>query len=98
MAIVPFNRVMKTLTLAVFTMAAAMAMEPKTADEWAAKAARHEAAAERIKANQGYNAMRYKWPALANGAENKERELARQAREAAAALRGDAKPRTSAGN
>lgn len=68
-------------------MAAAMAMEPKTADEWAAKAARHEANANRIKANQGYNAMRHKWPALANGAENRERELARQAREAEAAAR-----------
>ena len=83
---------MKTITLAVFLAAAALAKEPPktknwTAEDWAAKAARHEAAAERIKANQGYNAMRYKWPALANGAENKERELARQAREAAAAAR-----------
>lgn len=78
---------MKTLSLLIITVAAAMGMQPKTAEEWAAKAARHEAAAERIKANQGYNAMRHKWPAMANGAENRERELARQARETEAALR-----------
>jgi len=57
------------------------------ADEFATKAKKHEAAAERIKSNRGYNAMQHKWPALANGAESRERDRAMQARRAEAESR-----------
>ncbi|MFN0104618.1 MAG: hypothetical protein ACKV2U_21335 [Bryobacteraceae bacterium] len=57
------------------------------ADELAAKALKHEANAERLKANQGYNAMRHKWPGLARGPENLERDRAMQARRAEAESR-----------
>lgn len=52
------------------------------AEAHAAKAKTHEAAADRIKARRGYNAMQYKWPALAMGAENAERDRAAAARRA----------------
>lgn len=57
------------------------------ADEHAAKAEKHEAAAARIRANRGYNAMQYKWPAMALGAENAERDRAAEARRKEAAAR-----------
>lgn len=54
------------------------------ADEFAAKAVKHEAAAEKAKAKNGYNAMQHKWPGLVRGAENAERDRAMQARRAEA--------------
>jgi hypothetical protein len=57
------------------------------ADEFAAKAKKHEANVERLSKEQGYNAMRYKWPALAKGPENLERDRAMQARRAEAESR-----------
>ena len=58
-----------------------------TAEEFAAKARKHEAAAERIRAERGYSAMRHKWPAMALGAENAERDRAEAARRAEAEAR-----------
>jgi hypothetical protein len=49
------------------------------AEESAAKARKHEANVERL-AKPGYNAMQYKWPGLAKGPENLERERAAKAR------------------
>jgi len=57
------------------------------AEELAAKAQRHEDNAVRIKSNRGYNAMQYKWPAMANGAADLERSRAMQARRAEAESR-----------
>lgn len=55
--------------------------------EWAAvldeKAKNHEAEAEALAKAPGYNAMRYKWPALAAAPAERERRLAMQARRAA---------------
>lgn len=49
------------------------------AEEAAAKARKHEANVERL-SKPGYNAMQYKWPGLAKGPENLERERAAKAR------------------
>lgn len=97
------NGVMKILLIAALTLAALQAVEPKAqltkdqhkaeaarhatrAAEFAAKAAKHEANAQRL-AKPGYNAMQYKWPALARGPENLERDRAMQARRAEAESR-----------
>jgi hypothetical protein len=94
---------MKSLLILTMTIAAAFAVDPKAkltkaehkveaaryatrADEFAAKAAKHEANAERL-SKPGYNAMQYKWPGLAKGPENLERDRAMQARRAEAECR-----------
>jgi hypothetical protein len=94
---------MKSLLVIAFSIAAVLAADQKAkltkvehsaeakrhanrAAEFAAKAEKHEANAERL-SKQGYNAMRYKWPALARGPENLERERAMQARRAEAESR-----------
>ncbi len=51
------------------------------ASELAEKARKHEANAERL-SKPGYNAMQHKWPALANGPLELERQRAMQARRA----------------
>ena len=87
---------MKPLIGFVFVIAAAFAADTKPnmtkaehkaeaarhstrAEESAAKARKHEANVERL-AKPGYNAMQYKWPAMAKGPENLERERAANAR------------------
>ncbi len=87
---------MKPLIGFVFVIAAAFAADTKPnmtkaehkaeaarhstrAEESAAKARKHEANVERL-ATPGYNAMQHKWPGLAKGPENLERERAAKAR------------------
>lgn len=53
------------------------------AREFEEKARKHEAEADRIAKRQGYNPMKSKWPAHAQGPENWERGKAAQARRAA---------------
>lgn len=87
---------MKTLFVFALAIAAAFAADTKSnmtkaehkaeaarystrAEEAAAKARKHEANVERL-AKPGYNAMQYKWPAMAKGPANLERERAGKAR------------------
>jgi hypothetical protein len=57
------------------------------AEEFAAKARKHEEAAARIAARNRNTAMQHKWPGMARGAENMERDRAMQARRAEAESR-----------
>lgn len=56
------------------------------AEQSAAKARKHEANVERL-SKPGYNAMQYKWPAMARGPEHLERQRAVAARKAEAEAR-----------
>lgn len=99
----PLNGDMKSLLLTAMLMTTAFAADQKTkltkaehkaeaarhatrAEEFAAKAKKHEANAERL-SKPGYNAMQHKWPGLAKGPENLERDRAMQARRAEAEAR-----------
>jgi len=94
---------MKSLLIAVFSITALLGADQKVkltkaehqaeakrfatrAEEFSAKAKKHEANAERL-AKQGPNAMQHKWPGLAQGPANLERERAMQARRAEAESR-----------
>jgi len=94
---------MKSLIVITLTLAAAFAADKPVkltkeqhkaeaakyavrADEFAAKAKKHEANAERL-AKQTGNAMQHKWPGLASGPANLERDRAMQARRAEAESR-----------
>ena len=87
---------MKTLFVCALAIAAAFAADTKSnmtkaehkaeaarhaslAEQAAAKARKHEGNAERL-SKPGYNAMQYKWPAMAKGPETLERERASKAR------------------
>jgi hypothetical protein len=94
---------MKSLIVITLTLAAAFAADKPVqrtkdehkaeaakyaarAGELAAQAAKREAAAARLAAQSG-NAMAHKWPGLANGPANLERDRAIQARHAEAEAR-----------
>lgn len=66
----------------------------KQISELQAKAAHHEAEADRLHRMASRTAMAHKWPALAFGPANLEREKARKAREAAVKLAGPVTPKS----
>jgi|GEM_PF-1637627 len=53
------------------------------AAEFEAKARRHETKADELTRQVSYNPLRHKWPAMAHGPADRERNLAMQARRAA---------------
>ncbi|MEZ5356597.1 MAG: hypothetical protein R2762_28510 [Bryobacteraceae bacterium] len=57
------------------------------AQSFDAKALRHDEKAEKLAMRRGYNPMAAKWPAIANGPADRERNLAIQARRTAAEAR-----------
>lgn len=59
----------------------------KRAKEFEAKALKYEAEADQLAKKEGYNPMRHKWPAMAQGPADQARAKALQAKRAAAETR-----------